>query len=165
LKMSRQDIKDEMKESDGNPEVKARLRQRQREIAFNKMMKAIETADVIITNPSHFAVALSYTPGSSEAPKVVAKGVDFIAQQIRKKAKEHQVPLFEAPELARAIYFSTRLDDMIPEALYHTVAEVIAYIFNIGTAMKLGRHLKRPRPSVPASMRFDENGDPVEATN
>lgn len=165
LRMSRQDIKDEMKESDGNPEIKAKLRQRQREIAFNKMMAAIETADVIITNPTHFAVALSYTPGGSDAPKVVAKGVDFIAQKIREKAKEHQVPLFEAPELARAIYFSTKLEDMIPEDLYHTVAEVIAYIFNIDTAMRMGRPLKRPRPSVPPSMRFDENGIPIEEDN
>jgi flagellar biosynthetic protein FlhB len=159
MRMSLQEIKDEMKESEGRPEVKAQQRKRQHDIAFNRMMSALETADVVITNPTHFAVALSYTPGTSDAPRVVAKGADMLAQRIRERAIEHQVPLFEAPELARALYFSTRLDDMIPEALYHTVAEVIAYIFNVGPAMKMGQRLKRPVPVVPDAMRFDENGD------
>lgn len=163
LRMSLQDIKDEMKESDGRPEVKARQRQRQREIAMNNMMAAVEHADVIITNPTHFAVALSYTPGSSDAPRVVAKGADLIAARIREQASAHQVPTFEAPELARALYFTTRLNDMIPESLYHTVAEVIAYIFNLSAALKSGRSLQRPRPVVPAAMRFDENGMPEAA--
>ena len=162
LRMSMQDIKDEMKESDGRPEVKAQLRRRQREIAMNRMMAAIEHADVVITNPTHFAVALSYTPGTSEAPKVIARGADLTAARIRERAEQHQVPIFEAPELARALYFSTKLDDLIPEALYHTVAEVIAYIFNMGTALALGQPLQRPRPVVPNGMRFDENGLPLE---
>jgi flagellar biosynthetic protein FlhB len=161
LRMSLRDIKDEMKDSDGRPEVKARQRQRQREIAMNQMMAAVEHADVIITNPKHFAVALSYTPGTSDAPRVVAKGVDLVAARIRDKAAEHQVPVFESPELARALYFTTRLDDMIPESLYHTVAEVIAYIFNLSAALKSGRPLQRPRPVVPAEMRFNENGEPL----
>lgn len=161
LKMSIQDIKDEMKQSEGQPEVKARLRRRQREISMNRMMAAIENADVVITNPTHFAVALSYTPGSSEAPRVVAKGVDMTAARIRERADQHQVPIFESPQLARALYFSTKLDDMIPEALYLTVAEVIAYIFNMGTALALGQPLQRPRPVVPADMLFDENGIPL----
>jgi flagellar biosynthetic protein FlhB len=159
MRMSLQEIKDEMKESEGRPEVKAQQRKRQHDIAFNRMMSALETADVVITNPTHFAVALSYTPGTSDAPRVVAKGADMLALRIREKALEHQVPLFEAPELARALYFTTRLDDMIPEALYHTVAEVIAYIFNVGTAMKMGQRLKRPVPVVPDTLRFNENGD------
>ena len=162
LRMSLKDMKDEFKESDGQPEVKAQLRQRRREIAMNRMMTAIEKADVVITNPTHFAVALSYTPGTSEAPRVVARGADLTAARIRERAEQHQVPLFESPELARALYFSTKLDDMIPEALYHTVAEVIAYIFNIGTALALGQTLQRPRPVVPDNMRFDENGLPLE---
>jgi flagellar biosynthetic protein FlhB len=162
LRMSLKDIKDEYKESEGQPEVKAQLRQRRREIAMNSMMAAIEKADVVITNPTHFAVALSYTPGTSEAPRVVARGADLTAARIRERAEQHQVPLFESPELARALYFSTKLDDMIPEALYHTVAEVIAYIFNIGTALALGQTLQRPRPVVPDGMRFDENGLPLE---
>ena len=162
LRMSLKDMKDEFKESDGQPEVKAQLRQRRREIAMNRMMTAIEKADVVITNPTHFAVALSYTPGTSEAPRVVARGADLTAARIRERAEQHQVPLFESPELARALYFSTKLDDMIPEALYHTVAEVIAYIFNIGTALALGQTLQRPRPVVPDGMRFDENGLPLE---
>jgi len=162
LRMSMQDIKDEMKESEGRPEVKAQLRRRQREIAMNRMMAAIEHADVVITNPTHFAVALSYTPGTSEAPKVIARGADLTAARIRERAEQHQVPIFEAPELARALYFSTKLDDLIPEALYHTVAEVIAYIFNMGTALALGQPLQRPRPVVPNGMRFDENGLPLE---
>ena len=161
LKMSMQDIKDEMKESEGQPEVKARLRQRQREIAMNRMMAAIEHADVVITNPAHFAVALSYTPGSSEAPRVVAKGMDQTAARIRERAQQHQVPIFESPELARALYFSTKLDDMIPEGLYHAVAEVIAYICNMGTALALRQPRQRPRPVVPENMRFDENGTPI----
>jgi flagellar biosynthesis protein FlhB len=162
LRMSLKDIKDEMKESEGQPEVKARLRQRRRELAMNRMMTAIEKADVVITNPTHFAVALSYTPGTSEAPRVVARGIDLTAARIRERAEQHKVPLFESPELARALYFSTKLDDVIPEALYHTVAEVIAYIFNIGTAMSLGQTLQRPRPIVPDGMRFDENGLQLE---
>ena len=162
LRMSLKDMKDESKESEGQPEVKAQLRQRRREIAMNRMMTAIEKADVVITNPTHFAVALSYTPGTSEAPRVVARGADLTAARIRERAEQHQVPLFESPELARALYFSTKLDDMIPEALYHTVAEVIAYIFNIGTALALGQTLQRPRPVVPDNMSFDENGLPLE---
>ena len=165
LRMSKQEIKDEMKESDGRPEVKARLRQRQREIAYNKMMTAIESADVIITNPSHFAVALSYNPGTSEAPRVVARGIDHMAEQIRNKAREHQVPLFEAPELARALYFSTRLNDFIPETLYHTVAEVIAYIFNVDYAVRQGRKIRRPAPVVPPAMRYNERGERIEDVN
>jgi len=165
LRMSKQEIKDEMKESDGRPEVKARLRQRQREIAYNDMMTAIESADVIITNPSHFAVALSYNPGTSEAPRVVAKGIDFMAQQIRKKAGEHQVPLFEAPELARALYFSTRINDYVPETLYHTVAEVIAYIFNVDYAIRQGRKIRRPTAVVPPTMRYNEKGERIEDVN
>lgn len=161
LRMSLQDIKDEMKDSDGRPEVKARQRQLQREYAMNQMMAAVEEADVIITNPKHFAVALAYSPGSSDAPRVIAKGTGLVAARIREKAADHQVPIFEAPELARALYFTTRLGDMIPEDLYHTVAEVIAYIFNLATAMKSGRPLQRPRPVVPPSMRFNEKGEPV----
>ena len=162
LRMSKQDIKDEMKESEGRPEVRQRIRQRQREIAMSKMMKAIETADVVITNPQHFAVALSCSPGSSEAPRVVAKGVDFLAQRIREQAGAHNVPLFEAPALARALYFSTRLDDCIPEKLYVTVAEVIAYIFNLNTFHKQRNNIKRPDPQVPRSMQYSADGKRLE---
>lgn len=162
LRMSKQDIKDELKESEGRPEVRQRIRQRQREVAMGQMMAAIETADVVITNPAHFAVALSYSPGSSEAPKLVAKGKNDIAFSIRRKAESHNVPIFEAPMLARALYFTTPVNGMIPEDLYHTVAEVIAYIFNINTFRRHNRPLKKPDPQLPRSMHFDSDGKPIE---
>lgn len=159
LRMSKQDIKDELKDSEGRPEVRQRIRQRQREVAMGQMMAAIESADVVITNPTHFAVALSYSPGSSVAPKVVAKGMDEIAQAIRNKAEFHNVPVFEAPMLARALFFTTPVDGLIPEALYHTVAEVIAYIFNISTFQRQHRSLKKPKPRLPREMNFDTDGN------
>lgn len=163
LRMSKQDIKDELKESEGRPEVRQRIRQRQREVAMGKMMAAIETADVIITNPAHFSVALSYSPGSSEAPRLVAKGKNDIAFSIRRKAEAHNIPIFEAPMLARALYFTTPVDGLIPEDLYHTVAEVIAYIFNISTFQRQNRTLKKPNPQLPRSMQFDSDGNPINA--
>jgi flagellar biosynthetic protein FlhB len=159
LMMTRQEVRDEFKESEGRPEVRRRIRERQREIALNKMMKAIESADVVVTNPEHFAIALSYSPGSSGAPKVLGKGADFIALQIRKRAEELEIPIFESPALARALYFTTRVDDEIPEGLYHAVAEVIAYVFNLTSLVRLGRVPQRPRPTVPDDLLFDQDGN------
>ena len=158
LMMTRQEVRDEFKESEGRPEVRRRIRERQREIALNKMMKAIESADVVVTNPEHFAIALSYSPGSSGAPKVLGKGADFIALQIRKRAEELEIPIFESPALARALYFTTRVDDEIPEGLYHAVAEVIAYVFNLASVARFGRVPQRPRPTVPDDLLFDQDG-------
>jgi flagellar biosynthetic protein FlhB len=158
LKMTKQEVKDEYKDTEGKPEIRSRIRQRQREIALNKMMKAIEKADVVITNPQHFAVALSYTPGSSQAPVVLGKGIDFIAQQIRRRAEELDIPIFEAPALARAIYFSVAERDEIPELLYHAVAQVIAYVFSLSTNRGNAKTMQKPTPVVPESLLFDADG-------
>jgi len=113
LKMTRQEVKDEMKNSEGRPEVKATIRRRQREMANSRMMAKVKDADVVITNPQHFAVALSYDPNSDGAPTLIAKGTDELAKRIRELAKEEGVYIFEAPELARALYFTTKLDEPI----------------------------------------------------
>jgi flagellar biosynthetic protein FlhB len=161
LLMTRQEIKDEYKESEGRPEIRRRIRERQREIAFNKMMKAVEKADVVVTNPEHFAVALSYSPGGEGAPTVLGKGADHMALQIKRKCEELGIPVFEAPALARALYFTTQVNDQIPEALYHAVAEVIAYVFNMSALLRYGKLPPRPNPVVPASMLFDADGKPL----
>ncbi len=136
LKMTLQEIKDEMKESEGSPEVKGRIRRAQMEMAQNRMMSEVPKADVIITNPSHYAVALKYDENSGTAPVLVAKGVDLIAAQIRNLAIEANVPLVAAPPLARALYYSTELDTEIPQGLYSSVAQVLAYIFQLKEAVK-----------------------------
>ena len=158
LKMTKQEVKDEMKNAEGNPEVKGQIRRRQREILNNKMMANVKDADVVITNPTHFAVALSYDPTGDGAPLLVAKGEDAMAARIREEAKEHGVYLFEAPLLARALYFTTKLDHPIPEALYHAVAQVIAYVFSLNQSYGRGHDVVKPTPQVPDEMQFDENG-------
>lgn len=162
LKMSRQEIKDEYKESEGRPEVKAKIRERQRAVAMNQMMASIADADVIVTNPSHFAVALAYEPESSQAPIVLAKGADILAASIRDKARETEVPIFESPYLARAIYFTTEIKREVPVPLYRAVAEVIAYIFQLNELRKDGTKLRKPKVQIPSSMLFDSTGKLVE---
>ena len=159
LKMTMQEVKDEMKNSEGSPEVKGQIRRRQREILNNKMMTKVKDADVVITNPTHFAVALSYDPMGDGAPLLVAKGEDGLAARIREEAKEHDVYIFEAPLLARALYFTTKLDHPIPEALYHAVAQVIAYVFSLNQSYGRGQEVVKPSPTVPNDMKFDSNGD------
>lgn len=134
MKMTKQEVRDEHKDTDGRPEVKSRVRQMQREMAQRRMMEAVPEADVIITNPTHYAVALKYDGTSMRAPRVVAKGRNLIAAQIRAKAMEHEVPIFSAPPLARAIYHSTELDQEIPAGLYFAVAQVLAYIYQLKSA-------------------------------
>ncbi|MCG7874513.1 MAG: flagellar biosynthesis protein FlhB [Candidatus Thiodiazotropha lotti] len=131
LKMTRQEVRDEMKETEGRPEVKGRIRQLQREMAQRRMMQEVPKADVIVTNPTHYAVALKYDPETMHAPKLVAKGVDLIAQNIRKVGGEANVPVVESPLLARAIYFHTELDTFIPAGLYMAVARLLAYVFQL----------------------------------
>lgn len=131
LKMTRQEVIQESKESDGNPQIKGKIRQMQREMAQKRMMSNVPTADVVVTNPTHFAVALKYADGQRGAPRVVAKGTDEVAAKIRELAKEHKVAMLEAPALARALYKHTDIDDEIPEALYSAVAEVLAYVFQL----------------------------------
>jgi len=161
LMMSRQEVRDEMKDSEGRPEVKQKIKQRQREMANNKMMAKVKDADVVITNPQHFAVALSYDPNGEGAPILLAKGSDDLARRIREEAQAHAVELFPAPELARALYFTTQVDDPIPEGLYHAVAQVIAYVFSLNQSYAAGEGVMKPVPVVPENMRFDSNGLPV----
>jgi len=134
LRMTRQEVRDEQKETDGRPEVKQRIRNLQRQISQRRMMQQVPSADVVITNPTHYAVALSYSQGSTGAPKLVAKGKDEVALRIRAVAQEHKVPVFEAPALARAVYVSTRLDSEIPQNLYLAVARILAYLFQLQRA-------------------------------
>lgn len=139
LRMTKQEIKDEYKDSEGKPEVKGRLRQMQREMANRRMMAEVPKADVIVTNPTHYAVALKYDrfrPGA--APMVVAKGTDEIAMKIREIATEYKVPVLASPALARAIYHTTKLDREIPEGLFQAVALILAYVFQL-QAYKAGR--------------------------
>jgi flagellar biosynthetic protein FlhB len=136
LKMSLQEIKDEHKESEGSPEVKGRQRRMQMDMAQNRMMAEVPKADVIVTNPSHYAVALKYDQNSNSAPKLVAKGVDLIAAQIRNAAIGADVPLVASPPLARALYYSTELDKEIPQGLYLAVAQILAYVYQLKAAQK-----------------------------
>ena len=160
-RMTKQEIKDEHKDMEGRPEVKAQIRRRQREVATARMMQKVKEADVIITNPEHFAVALSYDPTSDGAPLLLAKGVDHTAARIREEAKAHGIEIFAAPELARALYFTTELDQPIPEALYFSVAQVIAYVFSLAQVNPGVDPMPRPAPKLPASMLFDTNGKPL----
>jgi flagellar biosynthetic protein FlhB len=136
LKMSKQEIKDENKQSEGSPEIKGRQRRMQMEMAQGRMMAEVPKADVIVTNPSHYAVALRYDQNSNSAPKLVAKGVDLIAAQIRNVAIAADVPLVASPPLARALYYSTELDREIPQGLYLAVAQILAYVYQLKAAEK-----------------------------
>ncbi|MGJ7914635.1 flagellar biosynthesis protein FlhB [Massilia sp. LXY-6] len=155
LKMTRQEVIQESKESDGNPQIKGKIRQLQREMARKRMMSNVPTADVVVTNPTHFAVALKYADGKQGAPRVVAKGTDAVAARIREIAKENKVALLEAPALARALYKHTDIDDEIPEALYSAVAEVLAYVYQLRAYTKGSSDHYPDRPSklpVPPEM-------------
>jgi flagellar biosynthetic protein FlhB len=162
MRMTRQEVKDEMKEMEGSPEVKGYIRRRQREMANARMMQRVKDADVVITNPEHFAVALEYDPAGDGAPIVVAKGSDFMAAQIRAEATQCGVHMFPAPELARALYFTTEAEQPVPEALYHAVAQVIAYVFSLEGAEPGRGGMRKPSPKVPAAMRFDTSGQRLE---
>jgi flagellar biosynthetic protein FlhB len=158
MKMTKQEVKDEFKDTEGRPEVKAQIRRKQREMAMGQMLEAVADADVIIVNPEHFAVALSYDPSSNGAPLVVAKGADFMAQSIRERAGKSGVPLFSSPTLARALYFTTDINQSVPESLYYAVAQVIAYVFSLNSLGPGSTVAERPRPEVPAGMRYNTDG-------
>lgn len=158
MRMSKQEVKDEMKDIEGRPEVKAQIRRRQREMANGRMMQRVKDADVIITNPEHFAVALEYDPASDRPPVVVAKGMDEMAARIREEGGTHGVHIFSAPPLARALYFTTDVEAPINEALYHAVAQVIAYVYNLEAAQPGRGGVVKPQPKVPPNMRFDTDG-------
>lgn len=131
LKMTKQEVKDEAKNAEGNPETRSRIRRKQREVAMRRMMAAVPKADVVITNPTHFAVALSYQPGKMGAPIVLAKGQDHVALRIRKIAGEHKVPLVENKPLARTLYKAVEVGEAIPGELFKAVAEVLAYVYKL----------------------------------
>ncbi|TVR95285.1 MAG: flagellar biosynthesis protein FlhB [Rhodospirillales bacterium] len=135
MRMTKQEVRDEHRQAEGDPHVKAKIRRLRAERSRRRMMAAVPTADVVITNPTHFAVALAYDGESMSAPKVVAKGVDYIARQIREVAETHDVPIVENPPLARALHASVDLDEEIPPEHYHAVAQVIGYVMRLkGTA-------------------------------
>ncbi|MFA7552886.1 MAG: flagellar biosynthesis protein FlhB [Spongiibacteraceae bacterium] len=167
MKMTLQEVKDEMKDSEGKPEVKGRIRQLQREMAQRRMMEAVPDADVIITNPEHFSVALKYDVDGGGAPLLVAKGVDFMAIKIREVAKHHQVIILQSPPLARAIYFTTEIEEEIPSTLYLAVAQVLAYVFQL-RAHTDGKG-KKPKPlgdiDVPRDVLYDADGTPIPEEN
>lgn len=155
-KMTKQELKDESKESEGSPEIKGRIRQQQREMARRRMMTNVPKADVVITNPTHYAVAIRYKEGENGAPIVVAKGVDVIAQKIKEIAAEHEVMTLESPKLARALYAHAELEREIPQTLYSAVAEILAYVFQLRVFNQHGG----VRPVMPDNVPVPDALDP-----
>ena len=153
LRMTRQEVKDELKDTEGRPEVRSRIRQIQRQLAQQRMMAEVPKADVVVTNPTHYAVALRYEEGRRAAPVVVAKGADLVALRIRALAREAGVPVLELPPLARALYRSTDLGREIPAALYVAVAQVLAYVYQVRAARAAGA----PEPPPPAEVPVPED--------
>ncbi|KZN54950.1 flagellar biosynthesis protein FlhB [Pseudoalteromonas luteoviolacea] len=131
LKMTLQEVKDEYKNSEGDPQIKARIRRTQREMSQRRMMQDVPDADVVVTNPTHYSVALKYDTEKAGAPMVIAKGVDELAMQIRKVAKGNEVPIVESPVLTRSLYHTTEVGDQIPDKLFTAVAQVLAYVFQL----------------------------------
>jgi flagellar biosynthetic protein FlhB len=158
LKMTKQEIKDEMKDIEGQPEVRQRIRAKQREMAQQRQLDDVPSADVVVTNPQHFAVALVYEMDKEEAPRVVAKGKNFMAKKIRERAGESSVEIFEAPLLARALYFTSDVGMYIPHGLFHAVAQVIAYVYSLNSVAPGGQKMTKPKPKVPEELIFDESG-------
>lgn len=156
LKMTHQEVREEAKEAEGDPHLRARIRSRQREISRSRMLSAVPSADVVITNPTHYAVAIRYDENRMGAPRVVAKGADLIAARIREIASECGVPLMEAPPLARALYANVEIDHEIPAALYSAVAQVLAYVF------QLRHHVpgRGQAPRAPADLEVPPELDP-----
>lgn len=153
LKMSKQEVKDEHKESEGNPQIKSRQRQRQREISQGNSVSRVPSADLVVMNPTHYAVALQYDAANMAAPMVIAKGADLIAMRIRDMAKEHQVPVLQSPMLARALYAHTEIDQQVPSALFTAVAQVLAYVYQLKAAMRgEGPVPSEPKPDVPVEL-------------
>ena len=165
LKMTLQEVKDELKDTEGKPEVKGRMKQIQYEFAQRRMMEAVPEADVVITNPEHFSVALKYDMEASGAPLVVAKGVDHMAIKIREIAKAHEVTIMEAPPLARAVYFTTEIDHEIPGDLYMAVAQVLAYVFQLKAHQQGegGKPVEVKEFEVPGNMQYDIDGKAVSS--
>ena len=158
LKMSKEEVRRENRESEGDPVVKSAIRAQQRAMARRRMMAEVPEADVIVTNPTHYAVALRYEDTTMRAPRVVAKGADALAAKIREIGESHRVPVLESPALARALYRHTDIGDEIPAALYTAVAEVLAYVFQLRRAGEYGGTAPRPLRAVPVPPEFDSPG-------
>lgn len=156
LKMSRQEVKDELKQTEGSPEVKLALRRRQRETTRNNMRAGMKEAHVVLTNPTHFAVALRYDRNKDRAPIVVAKGKDMVAEVIRELAGENEVPILSYPLLARAVFFTSKVGQEVRDDLYVAIASVLAFVFSLERD-----RLAQPQVDVPGTARFDENGRPL----
>jgi flagellar biosynthetic protein FlhB len=157
LKMTKEEVRQESKETEGDPQVKGRIRSMQREIARRRMMSEIPTADVVVTNPTHYSVALKYSEDKMRAPIVVAKGSHLLAARIKEIAKEHNVPILEAPPLARALHKHSELGAPIPEALYTAVAEVLAYVYQLRRYKKQGG----AKPVMPGELPVPKELDPL----
>jgi len=155
MKMSHQDAKDEFKQAEGNTEVKGRMKQLMRERSRKRMLAAVPTADLVVMNPTHYAVALKYDDASMGAPRVVAKGVDLMAFKIRDIATENKVPVLEAPPLARALYAHTEVDAEVPMALYSAVAQVLAYVYQLKAAMSGKAPLPKQMPDLDVPQDMD----------
>lgn len=155
LRMSREDVRQEHKDDEGDPHVKGRIRQQQRAMAKRRMMSAVPRADVVVTNPTHYAVALRYREGQGVAPIVVAKGAGLIAAQIRQIAQEHHVASLEAPPLARALYHHVELEQEIPAALYAAVAEVLAWVYQLRSWKQGSGTLPQQPQSLPVPPELD----------
>ncbi|MFV1983156.1 MAG: flagellar biosynthesis protein FlhB [Thiohalomonadales bacterium] len=156
IKMTRQEVKDDSKDSEGNPEVRGHVRQLQREMAQRRMMEDVPDADVVITNPQHYSVALKYDHSSPMAPIVVAKGMDLVAKRIRDLANEHGVMILEAPPLARSIYHTTEINDEIPAGLYLAVAQILAYVYQLRKKSYGDKGAPiQPDITIPDDLKFD----------
>jgi flagellar biosynthetic protein FlhB len=158
LRMTRQEVRDELKELEGRPEVKSRIRQVQRELSRRRMMDEVPKADLVVTNPTHYAVALRYEPLRSGAPRVVAKGAGLLAAQIRTLARAHGIPVIEAPSLARALYSGVKLDQEIPASLYLAVAQLLAYVYQLRSARESGRREPEPPRDLPVPSEVTTRG-------
>jgi flagellar biosynthesis protein FlhB len=160
LRMTREELRQEMKELEGDPQLKARIRSQQREIARRRMMAEVPKADIVVTNPTHYAVALKYDSESMGAPQVVAKGMNLVAQKIRELAEANDVPVLESPPLARALYRHADLGDQIPATLYTAVAEVMAYVYQLNQYFAAGRPAAMSPPQAPAAIAVPAGMDP-----
>jgi flagellar biosynthetic protein FlhB len=160
MKMSHQEVKQEGKESDGNPEMKGKMRQRQRQLSQRSSVTAVPKADFVVMNPTHFAVAIRYDEKTMRAPQVISKGTDLLAMKIRDIAKNHAIPVLQSPMLARALYANAELDQDIPSALYTAVAQVLAYVYRLRNALKGEGPMPGdvPQPFVPPEL------DPLSKT-
>lgn len=161
LKMSHQEMKEEFKEAEGNMEVKAKVKARMREMAKRRMLAAVPTADLVVMNPTHYAVALKYEDGKMSAPRVVAKGADLVAMKIRDIARESKVPVLQSPALARALWAHTEVDQEVPARLFQAVAQVLAYVYQLRAAMAGRGPMPGDVPSVSVPVDMDPHHKPA----